>query len=89
MDDLRELKDDFAIGLRRKNHGKIAIDGYLIHTGFIVEKKSPTIAPAVARERLGAYIDALLTRPNRCTCQPPQYARGHNLRIVTMSASPW
>ncbi|MEU6584002.1 tyrosine-type recombinase/integrase [Nocardia sp. NPDC046763] len=83
LDDLRELKEDFATELRRRNRSRNTIDGYLMRIGYfidyLIENKSPTVAPDVTREHIGGFIESLLTRPNKRTGEPlsPEYARGH------------
>ncbi|QIS10642.1 tyrosine-type recombinase/integrase [Nocardia arthritidis] len=83
LDDLRELKEDFATELRRKNRSKNTIDGYLVRIDYLVEylieNNLPTLAPAVTRDHLGSFIESLLTRPNKRTGKPlsAEYARGH------------
>ncbi|GAB4587845.1 tyrosine-type recombinase/integrase [Nocardia sp. IFM 10818] len=83
LDDLRELKDDFATELRRRNRSKVTIDGYLVRIDyfidFLVENDLPTTGPEITRDHLGAFIESLLTRPNKRTGRPlaPEYARSH------------
>lgn len=83
LDDLRELKDDFATELRRKNRSKQTIDSYLLRIDYFIEfleeNDLPTLAPDVGRDHIGAYIESLLTRPNKRNGKPlsAEYARGH------------
>ncbi|MCP2278402.1 hypothetical protein [Nocardia amikacinitolerans] len=37
LDDIRELRDDFATELRRKNRAKKTIDVYLVHIGYFAD----------------------------------------------------
>lgn len=82
LDDIRELADDFATELRRKNRSQKTIDGYLIRIGyfadFLEDHKLSTSAPDITRDHIGAYIEDLLSRPNKRTGEPlsPEYARG-------------
>ncbi|MEV0294207.1 tyrosine-type recombinase/integrase [Nocardia sp. NPDC050710] len=82
LDDVRELAEDFATELRRKNRSKLTIDGYLTRIGYFADflqaNDLPTTAPDITRAHLGGYIEDLLTRPNRRTGEPlsPEYARG-------------
>ncbi|ASF09115.1 hypothetical protein NBRGN_067_00350 [Nocardia brasiliensis NBRC 14402] len=79
--DIRELKDDFATELRRKNRAKKTIDVYLVHIGYFAEylisEALPTEAPEITRDHIGGCIETLLSRTNRRTGEPlsPQYAR--------------
>ncbi|MGW0247965.1 tyrosine-type recombinase/integrase [Nocardia goodfellowii] len=81
LDDIRELDDDFATELRRKNRAKKTIDVYLLHIGYfaeyLVSEGLPTEAPEITRNHIGGYIEELLTRTNKRTQEPlsPQYAR--------------
>nr|WP_280466629.1 phage integrase N-terminal SAM-like domain-containing protein [Nocardia cyriacigeorgica] len=81
LDDIRELRDDFATELRRKNRAKKTIDVYLVHIGYfadyLISEGLPTDAPEITRDHIGGYIETLLTRTNRRTGEPlsPQYAR--------------
>ncbi|MFC9995856.1 tyrosine-type recombinase/integrase [Nocardia sp. NPDC127526] len=83
LDDLRELKDDFATALRRRNRSQVTISGYLLRIGYfidyLIEHELPTLAPEVTRDHIGGFIESLLTRPNKRTGEPlsPEYARGH------------
>ncbi|WP_330179001.1 tyrosine-type recombinase/integrase [Nocardia sp. NBC_01503] len=83
LDDLRELKDDFATELRRRNRSKITIDGYLMRIGYfvdyLIENELPTLAPEVTRDHVGSFIESLLTRPNKRSGKPlsPEYARSN------------
>ncbi|MEU4312418.1 tyrosine-type recombinase/integrase [Nocardia sp. NPDC024068] len=82
LDDIRELAEDFATELRRKNRSPKTIDGYLTRiryfADFLQAKELPTEAPEITRDHIGAYIEDLLTRPNQRTGEPlsPEYARG-------------
>ncbi|MFI2230930.1 tyrosine-type recombinase/integrase [Nocardia testacea] len=82
LDDIRELAEDFATELRRKNRSAKTIDGYLTRiryfADFLQAKGLPTEAPEITRDHIGAFIEDLLTRPNRRTGEPlsPEYARG-------------
>ncbi|MBF6065414.1 tyrosine-type recombinase/integrase [Nocardia terpenica] len=82
FDDIRELAEDFATELRRKNRSKRTIDGYLQHIEYFAlyleSNGLPTDAPDLTREHLGGYIESLLTRANFRTGEPlsPEYARG-------------
>ncbi|WP_280367235.1 tyrosine-type recombinase/integrase [Nocardia wallacei] len=82
MDDIRELAEDFATELRRKNRSKRTIDGYLQHIAYfadyLVANELPTAGPAITRDHLGKYIESLLTRTNLRTGEQlsPEYARG-------------
>ncbi|MGW4365426.1 tyrosine-type recombinase/integrase [Nocardia takedensis] len=81
LDDIRELADDFATELRRKNRAKKTIEVYLVHIGYFADylesEALPTEAPDITRDHIGGYIETLLTRTNRRTGEPlsPQYAR--------------
>ncbi|MFG3618017.1 tyrosine-type recombinase/integrase [Nocardia sp. NPDC047654] len=81
LDDIRELRDDFATELRRKNRAKKTIDVYLVHIGYfadyLISEALPTDAPEITRDHIGGYIETLLSRTNRRTGEPlsPQYAR--------------
>ncbi|MEV6098562.1 tyrosine-type recombinase/integrase [Nocardia sp. NPDC051981] len=81
LDDIRELKDDFATELRRKNRAKKTIDVYLVHIGYfadyLLSEALPIEAPDITRDHIGGYIETLLSRTNRRTGEPlsPQYAR--------------
>ncbi|WP_069167244.1 tyrosine-type recombinase/integrase [Nocardia altamirensis] len=83
LDDLRELKNDFATELRRKNRSKQTIDGYLVRIDYfidyLIENQLPTTVPEVTRDHLGSFIEHLLTRPNKRTGEPlaAEYVRGH------------
>ncbi|MEU1205495.1 tyrosine-type recombinase/integrase [Nocardia sp. NPDC005825] len=83
LDNLRELKDDFATELRRRNRSKNTIDGYLVRIDYFIEfldeNELPTVAPEVTRDHVGAFIESLLTRPNKRTGKPlsAEYARSH------------
>lgn len=82
LDDIRELAEDFATELRRKNRSKQTIDGYLTRIRYFADylerNELSTSAPDITREHLGGYIEDLLTRPNLRTGEPlsPEYARG-------------
>ncbi|MEU5760366.1 tyrosine-type recombinase/integrase [Nocardia sp. NPDC047648] len=82
LDDIRELAEDFATELRRKNRSKQTIDGYLTRiryfAAYLEERELPTTAPDITRAHIGGYIEDLLTRPNRRSGEPlsPEYARG-------------
>lgn len=82
LDDIRELADDFATELRRKNRSPRTIDGYLQHITYfadwLIANEFPTVAPAITRDHLGRYMETLLTRTNLRTGEPlsPEYARG-------------
>ncbi|WP_280417263.1 tyrosine-type recombinase/integrase [Nocardia carnea] len=82
LDDIRELSEDFATELRRKNRSKQTIDGYLTRiryfADFLLANELPTDAPEITRDHIGAYIENLLVRPNQRTGEPlsPEYARG-------------
>ncbi|WP_280456772.1 tyrosine-type recombinase/integrase [Nocardia carnea] len=82
LDDIRELAEDFATELRRKNRSAKTIDGYLTRiryfADFLRARGLPTEAPEITRDHIGAYIEDLLTRPNQRTGEPlsPEYARG-------------
>ncbi|MBF6236650.1 tyrosine-type recombinase/integrase [Nocardia otitidiscaviarum] len=82
LDDIRELAEDFATELRRRNRSKQTIDGYLTRIRYLAdyleEQGQSTSAPDITRAHLGAYIENLLTRPNLRTGEPlsPEYARG-------------
>lgn len=83
LDDLRELRNDFATELRRRNRSKPTIDGYVVRIDYfidyLIEQQLPTIAPDVTRGHLGSFIDHLQTRSNKRTGKPlaPEYIRGH------------
>lgn len=82
LDDIRELAEDFATELRRKNRSQRTIDGYLQHIRYFADYLEahdlPTSGPALTRDHLGGYIEWLLTRKNHRTGEPlsPEYARG-------------
>ncbi|MFE3758568.1 hypothetical protein ACFXO9_30055 [Nocardia tengchongensis] len=71
LDDIRELKDDFATELRRKNRAKKTIDVYLVHIGYfadyLLSEALPIEAPDITRDHIGGYIETLLSRTNRRT----------------------
>ncbi|WP_458690476.1 tyrosine-type recombinase/integrase [Nocardia tengchongensis] len=81
LDDIRELKQDFATELRRKNRAKRTIDGYVQHidyfAAYLIANKLPTNAPDITRDHIGGYIEDLLTRVNMRTGQQlsPVYAQ--------------
>ncbi|WP_024799312.1 tyrosine-type recombinase/integrase [Nocardia sp. BMG51109] len=82
LDDIRELAEDFATELRRKNRSQRTINGYLKHIeyfrAYLAANELPTTGPAITREHIGQYIESLLTRTNLRTGEPlsPEYARG-------------
>lgn len=82
LDDIRELADDFATELRRKNRSQQTIDGYLIRIRYFAEfletQQLSVSAPDITRAEIGAYMEDLLSRPNKRTGEPlsPEYARG-------------
>lgn len=63
LDDIRELAEDFATELRRKNRSAKTIDGYLTRiryfASFLHAKELPTEAPEITRDHIGAYIEDL------------------------------
>ncbi|MGW3279972.1 tyrosine-type recombinase/integrase [Nocardia rhamnosiphila] len=81
LDDIRELVEDFATELRRKNRRPKTVEVYRVHIGYFADyllaASLPTNAPDITRDHIGAYIESLLQRTNRRTGAPlsPQYAR--------------
>jgi hypothetical protein len=81
LDDIRELAEDFATELRRKNRSQRTIDGYLQHieyfAAYLEANQLPTAGPDITRDHVGGYIESLLTRKNLRTGEPlsPEYAR--------------
>ncbi len=82
FDNIRELARDFATELRRKSRSQRTIDGYLKHIEYFSKYPEaaslPTYRPDITRDRIGGYVESLLTRKNFRSGEPlsPEYARG-------------
>lgn len=82
LDDLRELLDDFSTELRQRNRAPRTIDHYsrdvLYFVDYLEENQIPATATSFNRNRLGKYIEHLLTKTSARTGRPlePSYVNG-------------
>jgi hypothetical protein len=74
LDDIRELVEDFATELRRKNRRPKTVEVYRVHIGYFADyllaESLPTNAPGITRDHIGAYIESLLQRTKPRTGAP-------------------